>query len=120
MFDAQELADRYAAVWNETDAERRRLQIAALWVPEGRHYVGVREVVGYAGLAQRIADSHNKNVRDGGNHFRAVQDARTLRDIVVFRWEMLPVAEDRVAAEGFVVLRVDAEGRILVDYQFVL
>ena len=120
MFDAQELADRYAAVWNEADPERRRLQISALWVPEGRHYVGVREVLGYTGLEQRIADSHNKNVRHGGNHFRAVKDARTLRDIVVFRWEMLPTAEDRVAAHGFIVLRVDAEGRILVDYQFVL
>jgi len=120
MLDAQELADRYAAVWNETDSERRRLQIAALWVPEGRHYVGVREVLGYAQLAQRIVDSHNKNVRDGGNYFRAVKDARTLRDIVVFRWEMLPAAKDRVAAHGFIVLRVDAEGRILADYQFVL
>jgi predicted glycosyl hydrolase (DUF1957 family) len=120
MFDAPELADRYAAVWNETNSERRRSQIAALWVPEARHYVGVREVLGYAGLAQRIADSHNKNVRDEAHHFRAVKDARTLRDIVVFHWEMLPTTEDRVAAHGFIVLRVDADGRILVDYQFVL
>ncbi len=29
MFDAQELADKYVAVWNEADAERRRQQIAA-------------------------------------------------------------------------------------------
>lgn len=120
MFDAQELADRYVAVWNETDPERRRLQIAALWIPEGRHYVGVREVTGYAGLEQRITESHNKNVRDGGNHFRGVKDARTLCDIVVFHWEMLRTAEDRVAAHGFIVLRVDADGRIFVDYQFVL
>jgi len=120
MFDAQGLAERYVAVWNETDSERRRSQIAGLWVPEGRHYVGAREVLGYAGLEQRIADSHNKNVRDSGNHFRAVKDARALRDIVVFRWEMLPAAVARVAAHGFIVLRVDAEGRILVDYQFVL
>lgn len=119
MFDAQELADRYVAVWNETDPERRRLQISALWVPDGQHYVGVREVLGYAGLEQRITDSHNKNVRDGGHYFRAVKDARTLRDIVVFNWEMLPNAEDRVAAHGVIVLRVNAEGRILVDYQFI-
>ncbi len=119
MFDAQDLVDRYVAVWNETDLERRRMQIAALWVPDGQHYVGVREVLGYAALEQRITDSHNKNVRDGGHHFRAVKDARMLRDIVVFNWEMLPSAADGVAAHGFIVLRVGADGRILVDYQFV-
>jgi hypothetical protein len=120
MFDAEELVDRYVAVWNETDPERRQSQISALWLPEGRHYVGVREVLGYAALEHRITDSHNKNVRDSGHYFRAVKDARALRDIVVFNWEMLPNAEDKVAAHGFIVLRVDAEGRILVDYQFIL
>jgi len=120
MIDAQELADRYVAVWNETDSERRRSQISALWVPEGQHYVGLREVLGYAGLEQRITDSHNKSVRQGGNRFRAIKDARMLRDIVIFHWQMLPTAEDRIAAHGVIVLRVDAEGRILVDYQFVL
>ena len=120
MLDAQELAHKYVAVWNETDGERRRLQIAALWVPEGQHFVGAREAVGYAALERRVTDSHNKNVRDGGYRFRAAEDARTLHDIVVFHWEMLPVAEDRVVARGFVVLRIDAEGRILVDYQFVV
>lgn len=120
MFDAQELADRYAAVWNEADGERRRSQIAALWIPEGQHYVGVREAVGYAALEQRITGSHNKNVRDGGHRFRAAEDARTLHDIVVFHWEMLPANEERVVARGFEVLRVDAEGRILVDYQFIV
>ncbi len=120
MFDAQELADKCVAARNETDAERRRQQIAALWAPDGQHYVDVREAFGYAALEQRITNSHNKNVRDGGNRFRASKDARTLHDIVIFHWEMLPAAEDRVATRGFEVLRVDADGRILVDYQFIV
>ena len=120
MFDAQELADKYVAVWNETDVDRRRQQIAALWVPDGQHYVDVRKVVGYEALEQRIIGSYNKNVRDGGHFFRAVKDARAMHDIMIFHWEMLLATENRVAARGFAVLRVDAEGRILVDYQFVV
>ena len=33
MFDAQTLADRYVAVWNELDATTRLSAIAALWAP---------------------------------------------------------------------------------------
>ena len=120
MIDAQDLSDRYVAVWNESDPECRRRQIAALWAPDGQHYTDVREARGYDALEQRIVGSYNKNVRDGGHRFRARQDARALRDIVTFHWEMLAAANDQVVAWGFAVLRVDDEGRILVDYLFIL
>jgi hypothetical protein len=120
MIDAQDLADKYVAVWNESDPERRRQQIAALWVTDGQHYTDVREARGYDALEQRIVGSYNKNVRDGGHRFGAARDARTLRDILVFHWEMFSPAEGRVAAQGFAVLRLDDEGRILVDYLFIL
>ncbi|WP_405476691.1 hypothetical protein [Streptomyces sp. NBC_00009] len=35
--DAQELAGRYAAVWNERDPELRRRAVHALWSPDGVH-----------------------------------------------------------------------------------
>jgi hypothetical protein len=38
MCDAQQLADRYVAVWNEPNAELRRHAIAALWAVDGIHY----------------------------------------------------------------------------------
>jgi len=116
--DAQALADRYVAVWNETDAERRRAGIAALWVPDGQHYVGERAVRGYEALEARVRGSHEKNVRDDGNRFRAASNARQLHDVVTFTWEMLPAKSDTVLATGLEVLAVDAKGRILVDYQF--
>jgi hypothetical protein len=120
MNNAQRLADRYVAVWNETDPERRRQAIAGLWTPDGRHYVDTREARGYPALEQRITGSHEKNVRDGGHRFRAAQDARALRDAVAFHWEMLPAESERVVAAGFEFLILNDEGRILVDYQFVL
>ena len=117
---AQDLADRYVAVWNEPDAEARRRAIAALWAPDGGHYIGTREAHGYAALEQRIAGSHQKNVRDGGNRFRVVTGARALRDVVTFFWEMLPAGSETVVATGLEFLIVDDQGRIITDYQFVL
>jgi hypothetical protein len=118
MLDPQTLADRYAAVWNEKDEERRRDAIAALWVPDGQHFVAAREVRGYEDLEKRIRRSHEKNVRDDGNRFRAVPGARLLRDVVTFYWEMLPSDADTVLARGLEFLILNDEDRILVDYQF--
>ena len=120
MTDAQRLADRYVTVWNETDPQKRREAIACLWVTNGLHYVDTREARGYAALEQRIAGSHEKNVRINRNRFRAVQNARALREVVTFNWEMLPQDGEQVLATGLEILLTDPEGRILVDYQFVL
>jgi hypothetical protein len=120
MFDAQTLADRYVAVWNERDAESRRRAIAALWVPDGEHYVGSREARGYEALEKRVLGSHEKFVRDAGNRFRAAPDARRLRDVVTFYWDMLPADGETVLARGLEFLIVNDEGRILIDYQFAL
>jgi len=118
--DAQHLADRYAAVWNETDGASRRRQIEQLWIPDGEHFVGTREVRGYDELEKRVTGSHEKNVRDNGNRFRAVADARQLRDVVCFHWEMLRGESDEVAAVGLEFLIVDPQGRIRADYQFIV
>jgi hypothetical protein len=120
IMDAQHLADSYVAVWNETDPARRREAIAALWTPEGEHFVGDRHAQGYSALEKRIAGSHQKNVQDGGHRFRATKDARALRDVVTFHWEMLPAESDTVVARGLEFLIVDDWGRIRVDYQFVV
>jgi hypothetical protein len=119
MLDPQTLADRYVAVWNEKDEQHRRNAIAALWVPDGQHFVGAREAQGYEELEKRIRGSHEKNVRDDGNRFRAAPGARRLHDVVTFYWEMLPADADTVLARGLEFLIINDEDRILVDYQFV-
>lgn len=118
MIDAQELANRYVAVWMETDPARRKEQIAALWIPDGEHFVDTREACGYESLEARIAGSHEKNVRVGGHWFRATTNARALRDVVTFGWEML--RGDTIVGSGFEILLITPEGRIRTDYQFFL
>ena len=119
MTSAQELADRYVAVWNEIDSAARRKIIHELWVPDGLHFVGAREARGYHELEQRIIGSHEKNVAVGGNAFRAAPNARALRNGVTFNWEMISPSGE-VLATGLEFLIVDDRQRILVDYQFIV
>ena len=101
--------------------EMRRVDvspIAALWVPDGQHYVEGREARGYEALEKRIRGSHEKNVRDDGNRFRAAKDVRRLRDVVTFHWEMLPADSETVLATGREFLIIADDGRVLADYQF--
>ena len=118
MPDAQTLAERYVAVWNERDEGSRRAAVAALWVPDGQHYVQGQQAQGYEALEKRIRGSHEKNVRDNGNRFRAARDARRLHDVVTFHWEMLPAGSETVLARGLEFLIVRDDGQIVVDYQF--
>jgi hypothetical protein len=116
----QEIANRYAAVWNETDPAIRRRQIEELWAPDGVHYVRTLEARGYDALEKRVTGSHEKNVRDAGNHFRAVQNAQVLRNAVTFNWEMIAPDASRVLAVGLEFLLLGEDGRIAADYQFIV
>jgi hypothetical protein len=120
MTTEQSLANRYVAAWNETDPDRRRKAIEALWIPEGKHFVDTRQAIGHEALQIRVSTSHEKNVTKAGNRFRAVQDARRLHDSVTFHWQMLPRGRDEILATGFEILLVNENDQILVDYQFVL
>jgi hypothetical protein len=117
--DPQDLADRYAAVWNEADPAARRKGIAALWPADGEHYVRMLEARGYEALEKRVTGAYEKWVRDLGHRFRAVQNAQALRNVVTFNWEMV-AADGKVLAAGLEFLVLDEQGRIVVDYQFIV
>ncbi len=119
MLDAQALADRYVAAWNERDAERRRSAIVALWAPDALRHSGAREAREYEVLKMRILGPHEKNVRHDGARFRAVRNAHRLSDVVTFRWEMLAPDSETVLASGLEFLILDDEGRIFLDHPFV-
>lgn len=117
----QEIADRYVALWNETDVVRRRQLVEAYFAPGAEHYVRAREAIGYDALEQRVTGSHEKNVRDGGNSFRARPGAQQLRNVVTFHWEMTPAeSPDRVVAVGLEFVMLDEQGRAVADYQFIV
>ena len=134
---AQELADRYVALWNEPDADRRRRMIAELWTQDGRHILqppqeirgiaaqpgigltAILEARGYEEIEARAASAYEHWVGSEGLSFRGRDDAERLGDVVTFHWEA--VAKDGgVAAVGLIFLVLAADGRIERDYTFVV
>jgi hypothetical protein len=120
MDTATRLAERYVALWNQTDAAARRAEIEQLWVPAGEHFVRALQARGYEELERRVTGSHEKNVRDGGYRFRLAGAVQALQDTLMFHWDMVPAGTARVEALGLQFLKLAPDGRIAIDYQFIL
>jgi hypothetical protein len=133
---AEELADRYLALWNEPDADRRRRTIAELWTQDGRHIlqppqeiraiaarpgIGLTAILqarGYEQIEARVASAYEHWVGSEGLSFRRRDDAEQLADVLKFHWEALD-KDGELFAVGLHVLVLAADGRIERDYTFV-
>lgn len=131
----RDLVARYVGVWGEADAEQRRKAIETLWVEEGIHVLhppeeirtaaaglgfaaSTLEATGYDELEARVARSYEEFVAGGDYVFRPRDNAVRLKDLVKFSWEMVATANDEVVGEGLEILLVNADHRIVADYQF--
>jgi hypothetical protein len=133
---AAELAEKYMALWNEPDADRRRRMIAELWTGDGRHILQppqeIREIAagpgiampailearGYREIEPRVASAYEHWVGSEGLSFRGRDDADRLGDVVKFHWEA--VAKDgELFGVGLNFLILAADGRIERGYTFV-
>jgi len=134
---AAELAEKYVALWNEPDADRRRRRITDLWTEAGRHILqppqeiraiaaqpgialtATLEAQGYEAIEARAASVYEHWVRSEGLSFRGRDDADRLGDVVKLHWEA--VAKDgTVFAVGLSVLVLAPDGRIERDYTFIV
>jgi hypothetical protein len=131
-----ELAEKYLALWNEPDADRRRRMIAELWTEDGRHILQppqeIREIAarpgigltanlearGYEEIEARVASAYEHWVGSEGLSFRRRDDAEQLADVLKFHWEALD-KDGELFAVGLHVLVLAADGRIERDYTFV-
>src|SRR5215212_344754 len=135
--NAAALAEKYLALWNEPDADRRRRMIAGLWTENARHILQppqeIREIAAQSGIGltaileargheeieARAASAYEHWIGSEGLRFRRRDDAQRLGDVVKFHWEA--VAKDgEVFAAGFVLLVLAVDGRIERDYTFVV
>jgi hypothetical protein len=132
--NAQQLAERYTAVWMEPDSDRRREGIAGVWSEDAIHvlqptqevYEAANEravnptwqVRGHDELEGRVTKAYEDFVASGQMSFRLLDGAKRLGDVVTWRWEgVSPDGEVVGAGLEFVILAPD--GRIVSDYQFV-
>ena len=131
---ADQLAERYAAVWMEPDAGRRREAIAELWSEDALHVLQPTKEVyeaaderavnptwqvrGHAELEARVTSAYEDFVASGEMSFRARPGAKRLGDVVTWRWEGVS-PDDEVVGAGLEFVILAADGRIATDYQFV-
>jgi hypothetical protein len=134
---AAELAARYVALWNESDADRRRRTIAELWKQDGRHFLqapqeiraiaaqpgigltATLEARGHQEIEARVASAYEHWVGSEGLSFRGRDDAEQLGDVLKFHWEALD-KDGELLAVGLHVLVLAADRRIERDYTFVV
>ena len=127
-----ELADRYVALWNEPDPDRRRAAIAELWTEDGMHTlhppqemreIGARpgigltarlEARGHAALEARAATVSEEFIVSREFTFRRRDNVERVADAVKFNWEMVS-ADGEVAGVGLEFLVLAPDGRIRRD-----
>jgi|SRR5215475_4772402 len=137
MNNTQEIADRYAALWNEPDPGRRRETIRALWAPNGaqvlvdppqetrdaadqlRFRKPSFEVHGYEALEARVTRAYEMFIEPGEFVFRSRGVTALLPDVLAVGWEMVSTKEGAHAGGGVDALDLDHDGRIVTDYQFI-
>ncbi|MFF0232165.1 nuclear transport factor 2 family protein [Micromonospora sp. NPDC005252] len=105
-FDA--LAERYIAIWNETDLARRRTQIADVWAPDARYVDPLTVAEGREAIDATIAAVQGQFP---GMTFRLAGPVDGHHDQVRFTWELGP---DGVEAPvvGFDVAVLDGNGQL--------
>jgi hypothetical protein len=134
---AAAVAEKYLALWNEPDHNRRRRMIAELWTEDGRHILqppqeirgiaaqpgigltAILEARGHEEIAARAASAYEHWVGSEGLRFRRRDDADRLGDVVKFHWEAV-TKDGEVVAVGLDFLVLAAHGRIERDYTFVI
>ncbi|MGN5632889.1 hypothetical protein [Streptomyces sp. AC154] len=134
--DIHDLTDRYVAVWNEPDGERRRAAISELWSADAVHVLqppheilqaaeGLGfdrlhlEARGHRALEFRVTRAHEEFVAPGTFVFRSRNNTDRLHDVVKFHWEMAPRDGGEAAGAGLEILVLGPDGRIVSDYQFI-
>ena len=95
--DAQNIAERYIACWNERDPERRRALLAALWTEDATYLDPLMRAEGRGGIAALI---EGVQTRFPGFRFALKGRADGHADRLRFSWGLGPDGGGEAAVEG--------------------
>lgn len=105
MTDAAQIANRYIAIWNETDPARRRALIAQSWTEDATYTDPLMQAEGHAQIDALIAGVHE---RFPGFRFALIGRPDGYGSRVRFSWELGPEGgESLVKGTDFAVLDGD-------------
>ncbi|MEV0294632.1 hypothetical protein [Nocardia sp. NPDC050710] len=131
-----DLADRYLAMWNESDAEIRRTMIHDLWAADGAQILvdppqAMREAVaelafplpplevrGHDLLERRATRAYEMFVAPGHVFVPRGPATQLSVRLVGFGWAMAQ-ADGTVVGGGYDILALDDDGRIRLDHQHI-
>jgi len=82
-----DVIDRYIAMWNETDAERRRELIARTWTDTSSYLDPMLQGEGQCGIDAMV---QGVQARFPGHRFRRTSEVDAHHDRVRFTWELAP------------------------------
>jgi hypothetical protein len=111
-------ADRFVALWNETDPQARRVRAEELYAPDACYIFyrkdplrGVDEIVGQLAYTHEIYGPM-------GYRFRSANNAVGHHNVVRVNWVMVAEATGEMEMAGQDVLVLGEDGLITADYQF--
>ncbi|HTW26138.1 MAG TPA: nuclear transport factor 2 family protein [Acetobacteraceae bacterium] len=106
--DPQAIATRHIAAWNETDPERRRALIAALWTEDATYLDPLMQGEGHEGIAMLIG-----GVQARFPDFRFALAGRVdgYGDRLRFSWSLGPAGTDGIV-EGTDFALLASDGRL--------
>jgi hypothetical protein len=102
------LAERYIAIWNETDPARRRRDIDDLWAPDGRYVDPLTVAEGRDAIDVTVAAVQSQFP---GMPFRLVGPVDGHHNQARFAWELGPEDVEAMIV-GFDVAITDGNGRL--------
>ncbi|MFD4190836.1 hypothetical protein [Amycolatopsis thermoflava] len=86
------IAERYTAVWNEPDPDRRREAVAQLWAEDGSEFTDTSRYTGHGALEARIAGAYEQFVAPGEFVFVLEPGVVGHHGAVTFTTQMVPAA----------------------------
>jgi hypothetical protein len=108
MSDYTDIAERYIAAWNETDADSRGQRVASLWAADGSYVDPMAEVAGRDAITALIGGVQDQFP---GFAFRLLGDVDGHHRQARFRWELGPEGGPAPVA-GFDVVTLDEQDRV--------
>lgn len=113
------LVDRYIAAWNEEDPDARRKLVEEVWSPQGTYYNRLFVVQGHDLIDFAVGRAHEEYFGKGFC-FRSQNDAYGHHGGLRFGWVMVSAESGEVDTFGQDFVRLDDDGRIVIDYQFAM
>ena len=114
MNDVNALVERYFAIWNETDAGRRRDLIARTWADDATYIDPMMRGDGQDGIDTMIQRVQNSFV---GHQFRQIGAVDAHNSHLRFAWELAPAGGPvLVAGTDFAVVTDDNRLQTVIGF----